>query len=92
MVQISFFWHQPARVRCIWGIGIAFDVIRSCWNWHLVLLKFDIKLLHNLGIIKSFFFFCPFCDQSILVAEKITQKVEGQLSKSQKEFLLRQQV
>ncbi|KAG4403841.1 hypothetical protein GLYMA_01G203100v4 [Glycine max] len=29
--------------------------------------------------------------QSILVAEKITQKVEGQLSKSQKEFLLRQQ-
>jgi ATP-dependent Lon protease len=30
--------------------------------------------------------------QSILVAEKITQKVEGQLSKSQKEFLLRQQV
>jgi len=26
------------------------------------------------------------------VAEKITQKVEGQLSKSQKEFLLRQQV
>lgn len=30
--------------------------------------------------------------QSIRVAEKITQKVEGQLSKSQKEFLLRQQV
>jgi len=30
--------------------------------------------------------------QSILVAEKITQKVEGQLSKSQKEFLLRQQM
>ncbi|RXH97116.1 hypothetical protein DVH24_035784 [Malus domestica] len=30
--------------------------------------------------------------QSIHVAEKITQKVEGQLSKSQKEFLLRQQV
>ncbi|KAK7386298.1 hypothetical protein VNO78_26438 [Psophocarpus tetragonolobus] len=29
--------------------------------------------------------------QSIRVAEKITQKVEGQLSKSQKEFLLRQQ-
>lgn len=26
------------------------------------------------------------------MAEKITQKVEGQLSKSQKEFLLRQQV
>jgi len=32
------------------------------------------------------------CQQSIRVAEKITQKVEGQLSKSQKEFLLRQQV
>ncbi|KAG2644838.1 hypothetical protein PVAP13_2KG380800 [Panicum virgatum] len=31
-------------------------------------------------------------EQSILVAEKITQKVEGQLSKSQKEFLLRQQM
>ncbi|XP_049376466.1 lon protease homolog 2, peroxisomal [Solanum stenotomum] len=30
--------------------------------------------------------------QSIRVAEKITQKVEGQLSKSQKEFLLRQQM
>ena len=30
--------------------------------------------------------------QSIRVAEKISQKVEGQLSKSQKEFLLRQQV
>lgn len=30
--------------------------------------------------------------QSIRVAEKITQKVEGQLSKSQKEYLLRQQV
>jgi len=30
--------------------------------------------------------------QSILVTEKITQKVEGQLSKSQKEFLLRQQM
>ncbi|KAJ3692772.1 hypothetical protein LUZ60_011867 [Juncus effusus] len=30
--------------------------------------------------------------QSILVAEKITQKVEGQLSKTQKEFLLRQQM
>ncbi|KAL6178499.1 hypothetical protein ACLB2K_050017 [Fragaria x ananassa] len=30
--------------------------------------------------------------QSIHVAEKITQKVEGQLSKSQKEFLLRQQM
>ncbi|KAG4933266.1 hypothetical protein AAZX31_17G146500 [Glycine max] len=30
--------------------------------------------------------------QSIRVAEKITQKVEGQLSKSQKEFLLRQQI
>ncbi|KAJ4777014.1 hypothetical protein LUZ62_061271 [Rhynchospora pubera] len=30
--------------------------------------------------------------QSILVAEKITQKVEGQLSKSQKEYLLRQQM
>ncbi|OAY77691.1 Lon protease, peroxisomal [Ananas comosus] len=30
--------------------------------------------------------------QSICVAEKITQKVEGQLSKSQKEFLLRQQM
>ncbi|KAG8050447.1 hypothetical protein GUJ93_ZPchr0009g2345 [Zizania palustris] len=30
--------------------------------------------------------------QSILVSEKITQKVEGQLSKSQKEFLLRQQM
>ncbi|XP_057251002.1 lon protease homolog 2, peroxisomal [Beta vulgaris subsp. vulgaris] len=30
--------------------------------------------------------------QSIRVAEKITQKVEGQLSKSQREFLLRQQV
>uniref|UniRef100_A0A803LUA0 Lon protease homolog 2, peroxisomal n=1 Tax=Chenopodium quinoa TaxID=63459 RepID=A0A803LUA0_CHEQI len=29
--------------------------------------------------------------QSIRVAEKITQKVEGQLSKSQREFLLRQQ-
>ncbi|GAU38210.1 hypothetical protein TSUD_226310 [Trifolium subterraneum] len=29
---------------------------------------------------------------SIRVAEKITQKVEGQLSKSQKEFLLRQQM
>lgn len=39
-------------------------------------------------------FFISFaCDmQSIRVAEKITQKVEGQLSKSQKEFLLRQQV
>ncbi|RYQ81031.1 hypothetical protein Ahy_Scaffold1g107046 isoform D [Arachis hypogaea] len=31
------------------------------------------------------------CQQSIRVAEKISQKVEGQLSKSQKEFLLRQQ-
>ncbi|XP_012488830.1 lon protease homolog 2, peroxisomal [Gossypium raimondii] len=30
--------------------------------------------------------------QSIRVAEKITQKVEGQLSKSQKEYLLRQQM
>ncbi|XP_016201515.1 lon protease homolog 2, peroxisomal [Arachis ipaensis] len=30
--------------------------------------------------------------QSIRVAEKISQKVEGQLSKSQKEFLLRQQM
>ncbi|KAF1873456.1 hypothetical protein Lal_00027494 [Lupinus albus] len=30
--------------------------------------------------------------QSIRVADKITQKVEGQLSKSQKEFLLRQQM
>ncbi|XP_021768095.1 lon protease homolog 2, peroxisomal [Chenopodium quinoa] len=30
--------------------------------------------------------------QSIRVAEKITQKVEGQLSKSQREFLLRQQM
>eukprot|EP00262_Sarcandra_glabra_P004138 TRINITY_DN15128_c0_g1_i1.p1 TRINITY_DN15128_c0_g1~~TRINITY_DN15128_c0_g1_i1.p1 ORF type:complete len:888 (+),score=202.63 TRINITY_DN15128_c0_g1_i1:324-2987(+) len=30
--------------------------------------------------------------QSIRVAEKITQKVEGQLSKTQKEFLLRQQM
>ncbi|MQL87373.1 hypothetical protein Taro_019916, partial [Colocasia esculenta] len=30
--------------------------------------------------------------QSIRVAEKITQRVEGQLSKSQKEFLLRQQM
>ncbi|KAL8468732.1 hypothetical protein ACS0TY_031798 [Phlomoides rotata] len=30
--------------------------------------------------------------QSIRVAEKITQKVEGQLSKSEKEFLLRQQM
>ncbi|KAG0453889.1 hypothetical protein HPP92_025193 [Vanilla planifolia] len=30
--------------------------------------------------------------QSIRVAEKITQKVEGQLSRSQKEFLLRQQM
>ncbi|KMZ76108.1 hypothetical protein ZOSMA_106G00130 [Zostera marina] len=30
--------------------------------------------------------------QSIRVAEKITKKVEGQLSKSQKEFLLRQQM
>ncbi|XWS49632.1 hypothetical protein CRYUN_Cryun12cG0019800 [Craigia yunnanensis] len=30
--------------------------------------------------------------QSIRIAEKITQKVEGQLSKSQKEFLLRQQM
>ncbi|GLT49084.1 hypothetical protein SLA2020_226660 [Shorea laevis] len=30
--------------------------------------------------------------QSIRVTEKITQKVEGQLSKSQKEFLLRQQM
>ncbi|XP_031127206.1 lon protease homolog 2, peroxisomal-like isoform X2 [Ipomoea triloba] len=30
--------------------------------------------------------------QSIRVAEKITQKVEGNLSKSQKEFLLRQQM
>lgn len=30
--------------------------------------------------------------QSIRVAERITQKVEGQLSKSQKEFLLRQQM
>lgn len=30
--------------------------------------------------------------QSIRVAEKITQKVEGQLSKTQKEYLLRQQV
>uniref|UniRef100_A0A2P2KX02 Lon protease homolog 2 n=1 Tax=Rhizophora mucronata TaxID=61149 RepID=A0A2P2KX02_RHIMU len=30
--------------------------------------------------------------ESIRVAEKITQKVEGQLSKSQKEFLLRQQM
>ncbi|XP_074589966.1 lon protease homolog 2, peroxisomal-like isoform X2 [Curcuma longa] len=30
--------------------------------------------------------------QSIRVAEKITQKVEGQLSKSQKEFLLKQQM
>ncbi|KAK2356441.1 lon protease protein 2, peroxisomal [Trifolium repens] len=30
--------------------------------------------------------------QSTRVAEKITQKVEGQLSKSQKEFLLRQQM
>ncbi|PKA60744.1 Lon protease like 2, peroxisomal [Apostasia shenzhenica] len=30
--------------------------------------------------------------QSIRMAEKITQKVEGQLSKSQKEFLLRQQM
>ncbi|KAI5385760.1 hypothetical protein KIW84_072387 [Lathyrus oleraceus] len=30
--------------------------------------------------------------QSIHVAEKITQKVEGQLSKSQKEFLLRQRM
>lgn len=30
--------------------------------------------------------------QSIRVAEKITQKVEGQLSKTQKEFFLRQQV
>lgn len=45
--------------------------------------------------------FCSACNQfgfalllvqSIRVAEKITQKVEGQLSKSQKEFLLRQQV
>nr|GEX86317.1 lon protease homolog 2, peroxisomal-like isoform X2 [Tanacetum cinerariifolium] len=30
--------------------------------------------------------------QSIRVAEKITQKVEGQLSKTQKEYLLRQQM
>lgn len=36
--------------------------------------------------------FCVTFGQSIRVAEKITQKVEGQLSKSQKEFLLRQQV
>ena len=35
---------------------------------------------------------CYYLQQSIRVAEKITQKVEGQLSKSQKEFLLRQQV
>ncbi|KAK4263303.1 hypothetical protein QN277_028737 [Acacia crassicarpa] len=39
--------------------------------------------------------FLPLClfelSQSISVAKKITQKVEGQLSKSQKEFLLRQQ-
>ncbi|XP_042458807.1 lon protease homolog 2, peroxisomal-like isoform X4 [Zingiber officinale] len=31
-------------------------------------------------------------EQSIRVAEKITQKVEGQLSKSQREFLLKQQM
>ncbi|GMQ04521.1 hypothetical protein CsSME_00049911 [Camellia sinensis var. sinensis] len=31
-------------------------------------------------------------EQSIRVAEKITQKVEGQLSKTQKEFFLRQQM
>ena len=40
----------------------------------------------------SHFFFLACYMQSIRVAEKITQKVEGQLSKSQKEFLLRQQV
>lgn len=37
-------------------------------------------------------FILMFLWQSIRVAEKITQKVEGQLSKSQKEYLLRQQV
>lgn len=64
-----------------------------------------LQVNHNLLIVymlfKSIWFdasfsFClvklTYLWQSIRVAEKITQKVEGQLSKSQKEFLLRQQV
>ncbi|KAL0326627.1 UNVERIFIED_CONTAM: Lon protease2, peroxisomal [Sesamum angustifolium] len=81
--------------------------LKFCWrqflftNWLIFFASFEISFEEQISMLDSVDVKVRLSKatelvdrhlQSIRVAEKITQKVEGQLSKSQKEFLLRQQM